>query len=259
MQDGNELVEAHCRRGGRAVVLEDGRLGEGIVLRQGRRSTLIAPTGAVPATFGGRARMNVANPMAAAAAALAAGAHLHDIRAGLRSFTTSYEVAPGRLNLFEVDGYRVIVDYCHNAAGMRMLGDFVDRLASPPKGGDVMARRRTGVIASPGDRRDKDIRELGEVAARHFDALIVREDRNLRGREPGEVAELVAAGARAAAADGARCRSLDVVLDELAASRLALERANPGDLVVLCADQVESIVDELQARARTSGEPAGRA
>src|SRR3712207_7988584 len=38
-----------------------------------------------------------------------------DIRAGLRSFTTSYEVAPGRLNLFEVDGYRVIVDYCHNA------------------------------------------------------------------------------------------------------------------------------------------------
>ncbi|HET9292092.1 MAG TPA: Mur ligase family protein, partial [Actinomycetes bacterium] len=253
MQDGNELVESHCRRGGRAIVLEDGRLGEGIVLRQGRRSTLIAPTGAVPATFGGRARMNVANAMAAAAAAMAAGAHVHDIRAGLRSFTTSYEVAPGRLNLFEVDGYRVIVDYCHNAAGMRMLGDFVDRLATPPKGGDIMARRRTGVIASPGDRRDKDIRELGEVAARHFDALIVREDRNLRGREPGEVAELVAAGARAGAADGGRCRSLEVVLDELEASCLALDRANPGDLVVLCADQVESIVDELQSRTRASG------
>jgi cyanophycin synthetase len=256
MQEGNELVDAHTRRGGRAIVLEDGRLGEGIVLRQGRRSTLIAPTSAVPATFGGRARMNVANAAAAAAAALAAGAHLHDIRAGLRSFTTSYDVAPGRLNLFEVDGYRVIVDYCHNAAGMRMLGDFVDRLAAQPKGGDVMARRRTGVIASPGDRRDKDIRELGEVAARHFDALIVREDRNPRGRRPGEVAELIAAGARAAAGDGARCRSLEVVLDELEASRLALDRANPGDLVVLCADRVESIVDELQSRIRPSG-PAG--
>jgi cyanophycin synthetase len=209
-------------------VLEDGRLGEGIVLRQGRRSTLIAPTGAVPATFGGRARMNVANAMAAAAAALAAGAHVHDIRAGLRSFTTSYEVAPGRLNLFEVDGYRVIVDYCHNAAGMRMLGDFVDRLAGPAQG-----RRRHGPAAhrghrQPGDRRDKDIRELGEVAARHFDALIVREDRNLRGRRPGEVAELVAAGARASAGDGARCRSLEVVLDELEASRLALGPGQPG-------------------------------
>jgi cyanophycin synthetase len=165
-------------------------------------------------------------------------------------------VAPGRLNLFEVDGYRVIVDYCHNAAGMRMLGDFVDRMASPLKGGDVMARRRTGVIASPGDRRDRDIRELGEVAARHFDALIVREDRNLRGRRPGEIAELIAAGARASAADGARCRSLEVVLDELEASRLALDRANPGDLVVLCADRVDSIVDELQSRTRPSP-PAG--
>ncbi|HET9556441.1 MAG TPA: cyanophycin synthetase, partial [Actinomycetota bacterium] len=103
---------------------------------------------------------------------------------------------------------------------------------------------------------DKDIKELGEVAARHFDALIVREDRNLRGREPGEVAELVATGARAGAADGGRCRSLEVVPDELEASRLALDRANPGDLVVLCADQVESIVDELQSRTRASG-PAG--
>jgi len=196
--------------------------------------------------------------MAAAAAALAAGAHVHDIRAGLRSFTTSYEVAPGRLNLFEVDGFRVIVDYCHNAAGMRMLGDFVDRMASQPTGGDVTARRRTGVIASPGDRRDKDIRELGEVAARHFDALIVREDRNLRGRRPGEIAELIAAGARAAAADAARCRSLEVVLDELEASRLALDRANPGDLVVLCADRVDTIVDELQSRTRPSS-PAGGA
>jgi cyanophycin synthetase len=232
-------------------VLEDGRLGEGIVLRQGRRSTLIAPTSVLPATFGGRARMNVANAMAAAAAAMAAGAHVHDIRAGLRSFTTSYEVAPGRLNLFEVDGFRVLVDYCHNAAGMRMLGDFVDRLAEPPKGGDVIAHRRLGVIASPGDRRDKDVRELGQVAARHFDVLIVREDRNLRGREPGETAELVAAGVKAEMGRGARCRSLDVVVDEMAATKLALDRANPGDLVVLCADQVESIVDELQSRART--------
>jgi cyanophycin synthetase len=251
MEDGNELVDAHCRRGGRAIVLEGGRLGEGIVLRQGRRSTLIAPTSAVPATFAGRARMNVANAMAAAAAALAAGAHVHDIRAGLRSFSTSYEVAPGRLNLFEVDGFRVLVDYCHNAAGMRMLGDFVDRLSEPPKGGDVTARRRIGVIASPGDRRDKDIHELGEVAAEHFDTLLVREDRNLRGRQPGETAELLADGVRAAVARGARCRSLDVVPDEMEAAKLALDRANPGDLVVLCADRVDEIVDELQSRGRS--------
>ncbi|HEV8373166.1 MAG TPA: cyanophycin synthetase [Actinomycetota bacterium] len=259
MQQGNELVEDHTRRGGRAIVLEAGRLGEGIVLRQGRRSTLIAPTAVLPATFEGRARMNVANAMAAAAAALAAGAHVHDIRAGLRSFTTSYEVAPGRLNLFDLGGFRVVVDYCHNAAGMRMLGDFVERLSEPPSGGDVIAHRRVGVIASPGDRRDRDVRELGEVAAAHFDSLIVREDRSLRGRQPGETAKLLAAGVRTAAAAGARCRSLDVVLDELEAARLALDRANPGDLVVLCADRVDEIVDELQARIRARSTAGGTA
>ena len=97
----------------------------------------------------------------------------------------------------------------------------------------------------------------GRVAAEHFDALIVREDRNLRGREPGEVAELVAAGARRSTAGGGRCRNLDVVPGRAGGVRLALDQANPGDLVVLCADQVERIVEELQSRTRASG-PAGR-
>jgi len=66
-----------------------------------------------------------------------------------------------------------------------------------------------------------------------------------------EEAELLAAGARDAVARGARCRSLEVVLDELEATKLALDRANPGDLVVLCADQVDAIVDELQSRSRS--------
>ena len=47
--------------------------------------------------------MMVQNAMAAAGAAHA-GAHLHDIRQGLRSFTTSIYQAPGRLNVFELDG-----------------------------------------------------------------------------------------------------------------------------------------------------------
>ena len=69
--------------------------------------------------------MNVQNTLAAAGAAWAAGAHLHDIRQGLRTFTTSYFMAPGRLNMFELDGYRVIVDYAHNPLAVAALGEFV--------------------------------------------------------------------------------------------------------------------------------------
>src|SRR5260221_12445376 len=79
----------------------------------------------MPATFGGRARMNVANALAAAAAAWAAGAHLHDIRQGLRTFSTSFFQAPGRLNLLDVAGGRGVIDYCPNVDGMRQLADFL--------------------------------------------------------------------------------------------------------------------------------------
>ena len=243
-----EYIEGHCRRGGRAVVLERSDLGDMIVVKHGRRSMQLAWTHLLPATFGGRAMMNVQNSMAAAAAAFAAGAPLHDIRQGLRTFSTSYYLSPGRLNEIDVDGRTVIVDYCHNAPAMRMLGDFVDRLGESLSASSELGRpSRIGVIATAGDRRDDDIRELGEVAAQHFDVVILREDARLRGRKRGEAAALVEVGVRTAMEKGARCRQVEIVLDELTAVRHALSRSNPGDLVILCVDQHQTVLAELES------------
>ena len=129
----NEMIKRQASRGRRAVTLEPGSNGEMIVLRQGRKSMPLVWTHLLPSTFEGRARMNVQNALAATGAAWAAGAHLHDIRQGLRTFTTSYFMAPGRLNMFELDGYRVIVDYAHNPPAVRSLGEFVDQLAEPSR------------------------------------------------------------------------------------------------------------------------------
>jgi cyanophycin synthetase len=242
-------VEDHCRRGGRAVVLERGDLGDMILIRHGRRSMQLAWTHLLPATFGGKAVMNVQNAMAAAGAAFAAGAPLHDIRQGLRTFTTSYYLAPGRLNVTELDGITVVVDYCHNAAGMRLLGDFVDKLTEQPAD-DLLRHRRIGVVATAGDRRDEDMRELGEGAAHHFDIIIAREDKRLRGRVAGEGAKLVEEGARAAMEAGARCKVVETVLDEIEATRHALELAGPGDLVVICVDSHAAVWSEIQDRSQ---------
>jgi cyanophycin synthetase len=243
-----DYIEGHCRRGGRAVVLDRSELGDMIVVKHGRRSMQLAWTHLLPATFGGRAMMNVQNSMAAAAAAFAAGAPLHDIRQGLRTFSTSYYLSPGRLNEIEVDGRTVIVDYCHNAPAMRMLGDFVDKLGeSLGASSDLGRASRIGVIATAGDRRDDDMRELGQVAAQHFDVVVVREDVRLRGRKKGESAELITEGVRAAMDAGGRCRQVETVLDELTAVRHALVRSNPGDLVVLCVDQHQSVLAELES------------
>ena len=226
----------------------------------------------IPATFHGHARMNVANALAAAAASWAAGAHLHDIRQGLRTFSTSFFQAPGRLNLWRSTGASVILDYCHNVDGMRRLTEFVNLMmadgaspaarrrgaratAAPPDGAPAAPAARQGraigVIGVPGDRRDADQREYGALAASAFDSLYVREDVNLRGRKPGESAAHVLEGIDAARKDGARTSAARAVFDELEASRVALEEAQPGDLVVVCADDAAGVYQLAMAHGRT--------
>jgi cyanophycin synthetase len=249
MDPEHERLKFQASRGRRAVTVEQGRNGEKIVLRHGRKSMDLVWTHLIPATFEGRARMNVQNALAAAGAAWAAGAHLHDIRQGLRTFTTSYFMAPGRLNMFELDGYRVVVDYAHNPPAMAALGDFVTRLTEPSAGGAraSVTGRRIGVIATAGDRRDEDIREIGRVSARYFDDIIVREDANNRGRERGSTAALIVEGIESAGEER-RAGSVRTILDELEATRAALDEATEGDVVVVCVDHANQVWKELQRR-----------
>jgi cyanophycin synthetase len=263
-EDGYDRVDGHTARGNAAFCLEDTPQGELIVLKHGPRTMPVLYTHLMPSTFGGRARMNVANALAAAAAAWAAGAHIHDIRQGLRTFTTSFFQAPGRLNLLEVAGTRVVIDYCHNVDGMRQLADFVNRMMTEPQtrpgvlgagaGAAPAPAARTGraigVIGIPGDRRDEDQQEYGALAAGAFDEIVIREDKNLRGREPGESATNVVHGIRGARNEGrARTVKVEKILDEPSAVKAALRRASPGDLVVVCADDAVGVYREAMALA----------
>jgi len=198
----------------------------------------------------------VANALAAAAAAWSAGAHLHDIRQGLRTFTTSFFQAPGRLNEVELNGFKLILDYCHNVDGMRRLSEFVQAYAhdgSVP-GADGQAHERAiGVIGIPGDRRDEDQREYGRLAAQAFDTILVREDANLRGRPAGEAAANVLSGIKKGQREGARTTTAEAILDELGAARTALSLAKPGDLVVMCVDDAAAVYREAIAARKARG------
>jgi cyanophycin synthetase len=127
---------------------------------------------------------------------------------------------------------------------------------APPGTASWTANLRTAVVATAGDRRDEDMRELGRVAARYFDDIIVREDVNPRGRERGETAAMVVEGIREAQTRGARAGSIEVVLDELEAARRALDRSRPGDLVLLCVDRASEVWRELELR-RSAGRSGG--
>ncbi|MGZ8527260.1 MAG: glutamate ligase domain-containing protein, partial [Candidatus Limnocylindrales bacterium] len=150
------------------------------------------------------------------------------------------------------------------------LADFVERMVSEPEvrgarskaaaartnGTRPRTGRAIGVIGIPGDRRDEDQRHYGAIAAGAFDEIYVREDRNLRGRPPGETAVNVLAGVKDARANGARAVKAEKILDEMTAVRAALRRAAPGDLVVMCVDDAVGVYREAMSASQSAGSPS---
>ena len=233
MEEDNPVIRNHIRERGRAVVLRQSRSGEMITFIEHKRETSLLLANQIPATFDGRLRVNIANAMAAAAAAFAQDVQLEYIRLALRTFTSTYFHTPGRFNQLEVGGRRVILDYCHNVAGLEAMADFVKRLDT---------ERTIGLIAMPGDRSDSDIEAFGKLAGKSFDELVIREDTNTRGRKRGEVAALLL---EAATAGGMSQDRITVVHDELQSVDVAIEKGGKNDLVVLMVDKPTKVWSKL--------------
>ena len=225
----------HIAEGGTAVNLERGDGGMEIVVRRGEEVTSIIDAAAIPATLNGAALFNVANALAAAAIGHARGLSPYAIAEALRTFESSFEHNPGRMNVHDGHGFRVIMDYAHNPAALRAVGDLLGRLR--PSHGRVI-----GMVSIPGDRRDEDLREMGAIATEIFDQIVFRERPDGRGREAGEVLRLMAEGALQA---GCPPERITKVLGEPEAVEACLAMARPGDLVVLLPTKVESVWNQM--------------
>lgn len=191
----------------------------------------------IPATLNGAATFNTANALAAALAAYASGTAHADIAMGLASFDGSFEQNPGRLNITTAPGFTTIVDYAHNPAALRALGDLVWRMRADHD-------RVIGVISTPGDRRDSDISQLGTLSAQIFDEVVFRELPDGRGRASGGVVSLLSESAQAAGMDASRIHR---VMDESDAMEAALRMATERDLVVLTVSNVTGVWNQVNA------------
>jgi cyanophycin synthetase len=226
----NELLEEHVERGGIAACITDGQF----VIRRGRLRIPIATEAEVPLMLGGAARFQRQNILAAIASTYVQGMRYDDIRAGLLSFFPSQSLTPGRLNIIRAaNGGRVIVDYAHNAAAIEGLMDFVLHLP---------ARKRVAAVTMPGDRRDDDIRNAGKLVA-PFDFIILREDVDRRGREPGVVAGLLREGLLNAGVPEDR---MTTILDEAAALEHGVEMLGEDDVLVVLADKVPGTINTVR-------------
>jgi UDP-N-acetylmuramyl tripeptide synthase len=203
----------------------------------------------IPMTFGGVAKHNVENALAAVALARALRIPEPAIAEGLASFGRRRDDNPGRLNLLPLFGLTVLIDYAHNPPGM-------DALVAVAR--SLPAKRRLLVIGQAGDRDDDALRALARSGWRlRPDAIVVKEMFDyLRGRPVGEIpgilaAELVRLGAAPA--------QIVHAASELAAVRTALGWAREGDLLVIpthaSRNEVFELIDRLSRAGWKAGEP----
>ena len=232
-------LAAHRRAGGEAWYVAEGHL----VRAHGEREEPLMPIADVPITFGGAARYNVQNALAVAALAAALGLPRAAIIAGLASFTPSARDNPGRINLYDLGGVRLLLDFAHNPEGIAALADLVAALRRPAPAGRLLI-----TLGIAGDRSDDDLHAVAAAAlALAPDRVIVRDQPHyLRGRAPGEVPALL----RRAFRDlGLPDHALGQAPDELPALEAALAWARPGDLLLdLVHTEREAVRALLQAR-----------
>jgi len=230
MNPDNSIVKEHTHQGGLAAVYENGYLS----ILKGDWTLRIEQAVLVPVTMGGKTAFMIQNALAASLAAFAQGVRIEDIRSALTSFVTSAEQTPGRMNMFDLGRFHVLIDYAHNPAGYKAISDFITTW-----NGD-----RIGVVGAPGDRRDVDIIELGELAAVMFDRIVIKEDGDRRGREIGAVANLLQQGVSGIAPN----LPCEIILDEVVAIDSALDNAPDSSLVVIFPEKVDSVIQMIKAR-----------
>jgi len=224
-----ELTE-HVSSGGTVITCDISSSDKQVTLIKECQELGVMRVDEIPATFGGFALPNVENALAAIAITFCNGVPLPLIRESLSNFNTTFEQSPGRLNLLDKGKFKTIVDYAHNADGLRSLGGLIKKLK-----GDSSS---IGVITIAGDRRDQDIIEMGLLAGTIFDRLIFKEDVDLRGRAPGEVAALLHQGSIIA---GKSHDLVEIVLNERDAIVHAVNTAGVGDVVLITADDIEAV------------------
>jgi len=216
---GNELIASSVQNGDLCFFLE----GDALFIAEAGEKQQICLASEIPITMGGAARHNTANSLAAAALTYCLGLPLGAISDGLK--TMVQDENPGRCNIHDVDGVKVLIDFAHNPAAMNALFDMARA---------IPARRRALCFGQAGDRPDDLIREMTRDAwAIGLDQVMISELAGYhRGRQHGDVFALISDELQKSGADASQIAHYE---EEMESFMAALDWAEPGDLVIMLA------------------------
>ena len=233
VDSGSAKLRSAVASGCEVATVSGGRF---VLLRGSERIDLLRVDDA-PVTLHGSAVHNVANALAASLAGWCLGCPPDAVRAALATFGQLNTDNPGRANLYELDGVRILLDYAHNPHGMQALAAVARALP---------AGRRALVLGQAGNRDDESIRGLARSAwPIGVDHVILKEmDAYRRGRAAGEIPGLLAGEFRRL---GLPEGAIEFAASEVSAVDKALSWAREGDLLVLTVHSNRREVLELLA------------
>lgn len=225
----NPRILKHINNGKMAAYVDQ----NAFYISVGGEKQLVAPIDEVPLTFKGNAECMIKNVMPAILAAFVSDIPVSVIRQGLLSFIPSADSTPGRMNNFEFSHFNVLLDYAHNEDGMLQIQKYAE---------NVRASKKVGIIAAAGDRRPEDIRSIGKIAAETFDELIIRHDKDGRGRTNEEITSLLLEGMSQVDA----AIPVKIISKEIEAAEFVIRHAKPGSWIFINTEQVHETSSYLK-------------
>lgn len=226
----NPVITSHCLKGGSAAIIENGN----IVLMKGSLKITLSSLQNVPITYNGTVAFMVQNAMAASLATYLWGFPIAEIRSSVESFYPSTEQTPGRMNLFDFNDFKILVDYAHNPDGLLGIKPFIM---------SMKASVRTGVISGTGDRRDDDIRQMGRIASGIFDHIVICQEKYLRGRSKEEIAALLLEGIKEVDPN----KTVQITGSSDAAWEAIMKNRQPEELITIISDSINHAFQRVKA------------
>ena len=176
----NQKLKEHIKEGGTVVTVDN----RNVIIRNSGLDIIVCALEEIPITFGGIVDFNISNALAAIGALYGLNLPTEQIRNGIMTFYPSANQNPGRMNLFDFQKYKVLVDYGHNPESARALARLLPRLSQG---------RKIALCHGTGSRTNEQIIEYGKALASVYDYILLA-DFDPRNRPIGETPELVREG-----------------------------------------------------------------
>ena len=217
--ESNPLIQSQLSSGGAAVFIRNNH----IIYTSGNEQENIASLEQVPMTLNGAAQHNVQNALGVVGLCKVLDLPTQAIRIGLKEFGSNAQDNPGRGNIYDINGIKVLVDFAHNEHSMRAVVKTINQLP---------AKRKIVMFSHAGDRSDEEICDLTDAVIELDASLyIVSElEHYLRGRELGEVPRVVG---EYLCQKSIPSEKIMYVSDPFEGAKAAMDFAQPGDVVLL--------------------------